>query len=126
MVTQTHFTEYCGTGDGIIHGKGGTRRVLDGVDIWENGEPNRNFRILGTINDDVMENNGAEPGTLNVLSVASAFSLQGREKRLVAEAKKRGADAIIYASTNRSFLNATQYQTNFRNQVMIVAVQYTK
>ena len=122
MVTQTQFKQYYGSG--VVVGSGGTKRVLDGIDIWENGEPNYKFKILGFIDDDVLENQGAAPGTLNILSVASAVSLSGREKRVVATAKQHGADAIVYVSSNRSFLNAGKYETNFRNQVKIVLVKY--
>ncbi len=122
MVTQTQFKPFLG--GSAIQGSGGTKRALNGIDIWENGEPNCKFKILGFIEDDVHENNGATPGTLNILSVASAVSLAGREKRLVATAKQHGADAIVFVAANRAFLNAGRYETNFRNQVKIAAVKY--
>jgi hypothetical protein len=124
MVTQTQFKEYYGAD--VVQGTGGTKRTLDGIDIWENGAPNRRFKILGVIEDNVLENRGAAPNTLNILNVASAASLASREKRLVAEAKKHGADAIVYVASNRTFLNAGQYETNFQNLVKVVAIKYVE
>lgn len=39
-------------GDGVIEGKGGTRTVQDGMDIWDYGEPPRRFRVIGIIEDE--------------------------------------------------------------------------
>jgi hypothetical protein len=94
------------------------------LDVWENGEPNRPFRIIGIVEDETLENRGAAPGTLNVLNVASAAALAGREKRMVLEAKKHGADAIVYLAANRNFLGAGQYETNFKQQTKIAAIKY--
>lgn len=46
----TPFTQY--RGKGILEGKGGTVRSVDGVDFWETGEPDRKCRILGMLEDD--------------------------------------------------------------------------
>jgi S1-C subfamily serine protease len=124
LVTRTQFLQY--QGPSIVQGSGGTKRTINGIDIWENGEPNCRYRILGLIQDDISENQGAQPGTLNILNVATASSLAGREKRLVDEAKKHGADGIIYLAGKREFVNAGQYETNFRNQAKVAAVQYIR
>ena len=39
-------------GDGIVEGNGGTKSVQDGMDIWDNGDPPRRFRIIGLIEDE--------------------------------------------------------------------------
>jgi hypothetical protein len=41
------FTKYSGIG--VIQGKGGEVRTVDGIDIWEHGEPARKYEILGTV-----------------------------------------------------------------------------
>lgn len=107
-----------------MQGTGGTKKMVDGMEIWDNGEPNCRYTIVGIIEDNTLENNGAEPGTLNILSVASAVSLANREKRLVLEARKNGADAIVYLGMDRSFQSATQYETHFKQHMKIAAVQY--
>src|SRR5262245_20208978 len=45
----TNFTEY--HDQNIMEGKGGTVRVIEGIDFWEKGEPDRKYRILGVISD---------------------------------------------------------------------------
>lgn len=47
----TTYSTFEGKGDGLIDGKGGTKSVRDGMDIWDYGEPPRRFRILGIIRD---------------------------------------------------------------------------
>jgi hypothetical protein len=34
-------------GTGAVQGTGGTVRSMEGIDIWENGTPNRRYNILG-------------------------------------------------------------------------------
>ena len=99
-------------------------RTINGIDIWENGEPNRPYRVIGIIDDSTLESNGAQPGTLDILSVASAVSLGSRDNRLVSEAKKHGADAIVALNLDRSFLGANQYQSNFKQVLKIAAIHY--
>jgi hypothetical protein len=122
MVSNTKYSTFYGPES--FQGTGGTKHTVDGVDIWDNGTPYGKFKILGIINDNVFENTGAEPNTLNVLAVASAVALARREHRLVVEAMNHGGDALVCLSANRSFLNTTIYQTNFRNDVAVLVLKY--
>ena len=36
----------------VREGGYGTRKVVDGVDIWTAGEPPRKYQVLGIINDE--------------------------------------------------------------------------
>jgi len=38
-------------GDAVVEGKGGTVRHVKGIDFWENGEPNRKYKVIGIIED---------------------------------------------------------------------------
>ena len=62
----------------LTEGKGGTKTVVDGMEIWDNGEPPRRFSILGYL--EVKAQFGAD---LNFLS------------RAVKNARQYGGDAII-------------------------------
>jgi hypothetical protein len=53
-----------------------------------------------------------------------AVALARREHRLVVEAKNQGGDALVCLSANRSFLNTTIYQMNFRNDVAVLVLNY--
>src|SRR5258708_17124769 len=71
------FRPFEGNGS-LIEGKGGTKAVVDGMEIWDNGEPPRRFSILGYL--EVKAQFGAD---LNFLS------------RAVKNARQYGGDPII-------------------------------
>lgn len=75
--TSTRFVEY--RGQAVIEGKGGTVRNVKGIDIWETGEPNGKYRILGLINQEMIQNNP------NILAKSLNNSIS--ESSIVAEAK---------------------------------------
>ncbi len=75
----TEYKAYEGKGD-VIDGKGGTKVVVDGMAIWDNGEPPRKFKILGIIDDQ-------RPGGLIPMA-----QLRGD---MVKKAREAGGDAII-------------------------------
>ena len=39
----------------VREGGYGTRKVVDGVDIWTTGEPPRKYQVLGIINDERLQ-----------------------------------------------------------------------
>src|SRR5258706_10632324 len=71
------FRPFEGNGS-LIEGKGGTKTVVDGMEIWDNGEPPRRFSILGHL--EVKAQFGAD---LDFLS------------RAVKNARQYGGDALI-------------------------------
>lgn len=48
---STEYKSYVGKNTNVIEGRGGTRVVVDGMEIWDNGSPPRKFTILGIIDD---------------------------------------------------------------------------
>lgn len=64
----------------VFKGKGGTKVVVDGMELWDNGEPPRKFKVLGIIDDE-------RPGGL-----ISMAQLRGD---MVEKARKAGGDALI-------------------------------
>jgi len=64
----------------VIDGKGGTKVVVDGMEIWDNGEPPRKFKIVGIIDDE-------RPGGLIPMSQLHSD--------IVKKARAAGGDAII-------------------------------
>jgi hypothetical protein len=47
----TEYKAFQGVREGIVDGKGVAKIVVDGMDIWEDGEPPRKFKVLGFIDD---------------------------------------------------------------------------
>jgi hypothetical protein len=64
----------------VIEGKGGTKVVVDEMEIWDNGEPPRKFKILGIIDD-------VRPGGVIPMSQLRAD--------MVRKAREVGGDALV-------------------------------
>src|SRR5437870_12522601 len=69
----------------VIEGHGGTRKVVDGVDIWTTGDPPRRFRILGILDDE-------RPG--GIIPMAEL------KHDVAKKARERGGDALIVISSS--------------------------
>lgn len=82
----TEYKAFEGMREGIIDGKGGTKVVVDGMEIWDGGEPPRKFKILGFIDD----NRGAGWMQMHVSSVRDD---------IVEKARDAGGDAVIKMNT---------------------------
>jgi hypothetical protein len=75
---QIPYTPYHGA-TASRSGHGGTVRVVDGVDLWEDGEPERKFKILGVLQDD-----------------------HESDSALASAAKKHGGNVLIHGGVNRN------------------------
>jgi hypothetical protein len=80
----TEYKAFEGKLDGIIEGKGGAKFVVDNMEIWDDGEPPRKFKILGFIDDN---------------RVAGRISMRFLRGSLVEKARKAGGDAVIKMNT---------------------------
>lgn len=88
---STEFKAY--EGPNTFEGKGGTKTMVDGMELWDNGEPPRKFKVLGIVEDE-------RPG-----GVIPMMRLRGD---IVKKAKEVGADAVIQLSSRSQI---TGYQT---------------
>ena len=85
--STTKFTPY--KESDIIQGKGGEVENIDGIDFWSDGDPDRQYRIIGEIEES--RNKAPLPGQLNRL-----FSNNGKGKSTMAKsARKYGGNAVI-------------------------------
>jgi len=82
--TTTTFKPLDVKGESIYVGRGGTRSVQDGMDIWVDGDPPRRYRVLGIINDQRF--NEAKP-------------MSQLPSDVVKEAREVGGQALIRFST---------------------------
>jgi hypothetical protein len=78
------------TGQGVA----GTRKVVDGIDIWTFGAPPRKYRVLGVIND----TRGA-----GVLPMAGYYS------GIAAKVKQYGGNAAIEMSSQRQYIGTASF-----------------
>lgn len=66
--------------DNLFEGKGGTKTVVDGMEIWDNGDPPRKFKVLGIIDDE-------RPG--------GVIPMSKLRSDMVAKARETGGDALV-------------------------------
>jgi hypothetical protein len=78
----------------VAQGQWGTRKVVNGVDIWTSGEPPRKYRVLGVIND----TRGA-----GVVPMAGYYS------GIAAKVKQYGGDAAIEMSSQRQYVGTASF-----------------
>lgn len=107
--SSTNFIEY--RGQGVVEGKGGTVRVVEGIDFWENGEPNRKYRILGVIDDSRGE---------------GLISRRGKDKAIANVARERGGDAVILSGSSREFrgMDLDSGAARYKRITKLVVVKY--
>jgi hypothetical protein len=108
---NTKFTEY--RGPSIVQGKGGTVRVVKGVEFWENGEPDKKFKILGVIDD----SSGNGP-----------FSRSGDSDSAIAKAaREHGGDAVILEGRTREVSGVGKNgRVHYRQATRVYVVKYVE
>src|ERR1700731_2833654 len=81
--TTTDFQSWEGR-NSIVEGHGGTRKVVDGMDVWTHGDPPRRFQVLGIIDDE-------RPGGI--------IPMARLKHDIVDKARQNGGNAVIYVSS---------------------------
>jgi hypothetical protein len=82
-LVKTDYKSFEGSQSGIVQGKGGSKVIIDEMDIWDDGEPPRKFKLIGFIDDT------RETGLLQISS----------RKNIVKKAHEVGGDAVIKLHT---------------------------
>jgi len=109
--TSTDFQSWEGR-NSVVEGHGGTRKVVDGMDVWTHGDPPRRFKVLGIIEDerpggiipmarlkhDIVQNARASGGNAIIL-VSSASQLAGYYTAGSASAYGYGNSATAFGSS---------------------------
>lgn len=85
----------------MIEGHGGTRKVVDGVDVWTNGDPPRKFQLLGIIDDQ-------RPGGI--------IPMAEMKHDIAKKAREHGGNAVIIISSSSQlagYYTTTDVNTQF-------------
>lgn len=96
---STRFVEY--RGNDIYQGKGGGVRNINGIDIWEIGQPDCPFKIIGYIQQEKIENS----------PLSRAIANSAEESEMIKEAKKHGGDAVIILASNSRTTGANTFSS---------------
>src|SRR5215467_6283954 len=81
--TSTDFQSWEGR-NSVVEGHGGTKKVVDGMDVWTFGDPPRRFQVLGIIQDE-------RPGGL--------IPMAQLKHDIVEKARQNGGNAVIFVSS---------------------------
>ncbi len=77
---SSQYQAYEGRTAQIVEGQGGTKEVVEGYDVWDNGTPPRRYQVLGVVKVD---------------SRGDGFSKMAVKPALVAKIKEVGGNAAI-------------------------------
>jgi hypothetical protein len=103
------------TNDEVYPGKGGTVRKVGDLDVWEYGEPDRPYRVLGIIES-------AVPITGSVFVLVSMASMHND---VLETAKQQGADGIMFMKGSSTNLGTSSSgRSYFSLGKVAVAIKY--
>ena len=83
ICTATDFQAWEGR-NSVVEGRGGTKKGVDGMDVWTYGDPPRRFQVLGIIQDE-------RPG--GIIPMAQL------KHDIVQKARAAGGNAVIFVSS---------------------------
>jgi hypothetical protein len=106
---STTFTEWRGAS--IVEGKGGTVRNVNGIDFWENGEPDCKFKILGVIDD----------------TRGSGIVFGNGDGDMAKVAREHGGDAVLLIGKTRDFKGIDNNgNACYKKRTKVFVVKYLK
>ncbi len=89
------------TGSGVQRGAGGSYRVVEGIEFYEEGTPSRSYEVIGVITD-------SRP--------SGPWTLGPRAKTIAKLAAQNGGQAVIQQSDVREFAGFSTAQNSNWNQ----------
>lgn len=108
--STTKFTTYRGAG--LVQGKGGTVRTVEGVDFWENGDPDRKYKVIGVIEDSRGD---------------GLISRWGKDSDIARKVRESGGDAIVFIGEDRKLRGVDKYgSAEYQEMVKFLVVQYVE
>jgi hypothetical protein len=117
------FTTY--QGSEVIQGTGtGALRIIDGIDFWEYGDPDRKYKIVGTI--DLSH----KPGLLS-MTWDNGYN-EGSDAAIARAAHQQGGDAVIFVGGEPPNRTAEQVRTDIddhgqnRKLAKLVLIKYVE
>lgn len=69
----------------VYVGRGGTKELVDGMEVWDNGEPPRPYSVIGFVEDQRPD---------------APFPMQELRKDVVKKARAAGGDAVVQVSSH--------------------------
>lgn len=116
---STEYSPYVGSE--ILHGTGGTVKQQDGIDVWENGTPPRNYRIIGIIDDE--RGDGIIPQASKMEHIAAKAKEHGGDAVVLLDRalEQRGSHTNIYMQQNYGYGTTN---ANYREHTKYAVIKY--
>lgn len=92
VYSQNTFSQWSGPNQ--FQGTGGSKKILEGIDVWTTGLPDQPFQILGTISQSSVQDG----------SLVSTLATLDSEASLARDAKKQGGDGIIFITSDTKLI----------------------
>lgn len=99
---STTYKEYVGGRE--VTGQGGTREMIEGVEVWENGAPNRPFRVIGIIDD--QRGGGVIPRMSRLSDIAKRTKEAGGDAAIIYQ---EGSEIAGFISNSYSSTTGSAY-----------------
>ena len=119
--SSTKFTEYHGSE--VLQGAGGEERSVNGIVFWQNGYPDRKYKILGVIEE-------SRKHRLPLGRFSRIFSdggnSDGRDSAIAKAAHEHGGDAVIFVDRSRSQSDIGQFGEQNHPQYTLVVIKYVE
>jgi hypothetical protein len=112
----------------IYPGKGGEQTVIDGLDFWLTGDPDRKYKILGMLDFRQGKQGHGHGGRLSSMFSGDDQKADTDPETQIAEAaKKNGGDAVVVVQEDQRSNDADEFGSeNHRTVTRYVLVKYVE
>jgi hypothetical protein len=119
---QTSYQVYEGRSAQIIEGQGGTKQIIDGYEIWDNGNPPRRYQVLGVA---TVEHFDTPPGNAQIRSaIAAQIKEAGGSAAIVMDTHSQGGSS----GTSVAFIGGKPVygfgSSNGRKKIRVQVIKY--
>lgn len=116
---STNYQPYEGRTAQIIEGQGGTKEVIDGYEIWDNGNPPRRYKVLGVATVEDFDNGFGQQRIRS--AIASQIRQAGGDAAVLLDGFSQGSSAVaVFGPKGRMAIGSS----TGRKQVRFQIVQY--
>lgn len=120
--TKSSYQAYEGRADLVIEGEGGTKKIVKGYEIWDNGTPPRRFKVLGVAAFNDLDNYIGRSRLESAMSKAIAQA--GGDAAVILSATSQGRSVgQAYGYNNGQPMSATVVTVG-RQYVRIQIIKY--
>jgi hypothetical protein len=116
---STNYQAYEGRTDQIIEGQGGTKEIVNGIELWDNGNPPRRYKVIGVATVEDFDNVFGQQRIRTAM--ANQVRQAGGNAAVMLDGYSQGQSTSVMVGPNgRTYVGGT----SGRKQVRIQIVKY--